>query len=107
MADGFQIVGSEVMLTCTVELNSAILGSEIFLLTVNARLSKNGTVLTLDGPIVTAGTIFTYAMQLNSFQINDFGNYTCIAIIRPQPTSAYLMGADVLSDTLNLKPCKL
>ena len=107
MADSIQIVGTDVMLTCTVELNSAILGSEIFLLTVNAQLSKNGTVLALADPIVTAGMIFTYATQLNSFQINDFGNYTCIATIRPQPTSPYLRGADVLSDTLNLKPCKL
>ena len=107
VADSIQIVGSDVLLTCTVELNLAILGSEIFLLTVNAQLSKNGTVLALAGPVVTAGTIFTYTTQLNSFQINDFGNYTCIATIRPQPTSPYLRGAEVLSDTLNLKPCKL
>ena len=107
VADSIQIVGSDVLLTCTVELNLAILGSEIFLLTVNTQLSKNGTVLALAGPVVTAGTIFTYTIQLNSFQVNDFGNYTCTVTIRPQPTSAYLRGEDVLSDTLNLKPCKL
>ena len=105
MADHIQIVGSEVILTCTVELNSAILGSEIFLLAVNAQLSKNGTVLALAGPVVTAGTIFTYTMQLNLFRMNDFGKYTCTATVRPQPTSAYLRGTDVLSDTLNIKPC--
>ena len=102
--NSIQIMGS-VTLTCAVDLNSAILGSEIFLLTVNAHLSKDGTVLTLAGPIVTAGTIFTYTTQLNSFQMSDFGNYTCTATVRPRQTSTYLVGVDILSDTLNIKPC--
>ena len=85
------------------ELNSAILGSEIFLLTVDAQLSKDGTPLTLTGPTVT-GTTFTYTTQLDPFERNDYGNYTCIATIRPQQTSSYLLGVDVLSDTLNIRP---
>ena len=91
------------MLTCVVELNSAILGSEIFHLTVNAQLSKDGTRLALTGPIVT-GTTFTFTTELNSFQRSDFGNYTCTATIRPQSTSVYLTGIDVLSETLNIEP---
>ena len=99
VVNSIQIVGSDVMLTCTVELNSAILGSEIFLLTVNAQLSKDGTLLALDGPRMS-DTIIIYTAQFNSFQRSNFGNYTCTAIIRPQPSSTYLTGTHTLSDTL-------
>ena len=109
MTDGAQIIGSDVELTCTVELNSAsILGSEISLLMVSAQLSNNdGTPLVLTGPIVT-GTTFTYTTQLSSFVRNDFGNYTCIATVEPQPSenSTYVTGTTVLSDSLLIKPGK-
>ena len=97
-------MGSDVRLTCTVELNSAIFSSEIFLLTVNTQLFKDESSLALTGQIVTAGTVFTYTTQLNPFQMSDFGNYTCSATIEPQPTSVYLRGVHVVSDTLNIKP---
>ena len=97
-------MGSDVTLACTVELNSAIFSSEIFLLMVNAQLFKDESSLALTGQIVTAGTVFTYTTQLNPFQNSDFGNYTCSATIEPQPTSIYLRGAHVVSDTLNIKP---
>ena len=96
------IIGSDVTLTCTVELHSTVLGSEIFLLTVDAQLSRDGIPLTLAGPIVT-GTTFTYTIQLNSFGRSDSGNYTCTATIRPHPTSTYLTGTEVLSDTIIFK----
>ena len=105
VVNSIQIVGSDVMLICTVELNSAILGSEIFLLTVNAQLSKDGTPLALDEPRVR-DTAITYTAQLNSFQKSDFGNYTCTATIRLQPSSTYLIGTDTLSDTLTIKAGK-
>ena len=109
VTDGAQIIGSDVELTCTVELNSAsILGSEISLLMVSAQLSNNdGTPLVLTGPIVT-GTTFTYTTQLNSFERNEFGNYTCIATVGPQPleNSTYITGTTVLSDSLLIKPGK-
>lgn len=101
------IIGSDVTLTCAVELNSAILGSEMSLLMVLAQVSKDeGTLLALTGPIVT-GSTFTYTTQLKSFEKNDFGNYTCIATVKPQPTSTYLTGTAVLSDTLIIKTGKL
>ena len=94
------------MLTCAVKLNPAIQNSEIFLLTIDAQLSRNGTPLPLTGPTVT-GTAFTYITHLRSFQQSDFGNYTCRATIRPSPSSTYLIGTDVLSNTLNIKPGKI
>jgi hypothetical protein len=102
-----QIVGSNVMLTCTVELNSAIFGSEIFLLTVDAQLLKEGVLLPLPlaGPRVSDTTI-AYTAELSPFQRSDFGNYTCTATIRPQPSSTYLTGIDTLSDMITIKPGK-
>ena len=94
------------MLTCTLELNSAILNSEIFLVRVIAQLSRDETQLAVAGPVVT-GTTFTYTAQLNSFQRSDFGNYTCTVTIKPQPSSTYLTGTDVLSDTLIIKAGKV
>ena len=93
------------MLTCTVKLNSAIVASEIFLLTENAQLFKDGNLLALDGPRVSDTTI-TYTAHLNSFQRSDFGNYTCLATIRPQPSSTYITGIDALSDMIVIKPGK-
>ena len=94
------------MLTCVVKLNLAIQNSEIFLLTIEAQLSRNGTPLPLTGPTVT-GTTFTYTTQLRLFQQSDFGNYTCTATVSPSPSSTYLTGIDVLSNTLNIKPGKM
>jgi hypothetical protein len=92
------------LVLCTVELNPAILESDVHLLIVDAQLSRDGAPLTLNGPTV-ANTTFTYTTQLNLSQENDYGNYTCIATIRPQPSAIYLTGIDVLlSDTLVIKP---
>ncbi len=84
-------------------LNSAILSSEIFLVTVDAQLLRDidGTQLALTGPIVT-GKIFTYTTLVKSFQKSDFGSYTCTATIGPHPFSTYLTGVDVLSDILSI-----
>ena len=82
-------------------LNSAVLNSEIFLVTVDAQLSMDGTQLDLTGPIVS-GTVLTYTTLLKSFQESDFGSYTCIATVRPHASSTYLTGVDVLSDILSI-----
>ena len=96
-----QIIGSDITLTCSVKLHSAILGSEIFLLVVDTQLIRDGTPLALNGPIVT-GTTFTYAARVNSFGRSNYGNYTCTATVRPQPSLTYLIGREVLSDTLSI-----
>ena len=103
--DSTVIVGSDVTVTCTVKLHSAVLPSEIFLLTVDAQLSRDGTPLTLTGPLVT-GTTYTYTTQLNSFGIRDSGRYLCTATIRPHPASTYLTGTEILCDTLRLQASK-
>ena len=82
-------------------LNPAILGSEIFLLTVETQLFRDGIQVVLDGPIVF-GTTYTYVAQLNSFGRSDYGNYNCTATVRPQPSLTYLTGVDMSFDTLSI-----
>ena len=88
-----------------IKLKSSILGTEIFSLMVDTQLSKDGTPLTLTGPTVT-GTTFTYTTQLNSFQRRDYGSYNCTATVRPLQSLSYLLGTDILSDTLIITPSK-
>lgn len=69
---------------------------------VDAQLSRGGVSLALGDPTVT-GTNFTFTAQLNSFGMNDSGNYTCNATIRPHPASIYLTGmSTMLSDTARI-----
>ena len=100
---GIQITGSDVTLTCAVELNSAIMPSEIFLLMVDTQLSRDGTPLALTGPTVS-GTAFTYTRRFESLEESDSGNYTCTATIQPQPTATYLTGNETLqSNAVNIR----
>ena len=83
------LLGSDITLTCSVELSSAVTDSDLSLLLVDVQLSRDGTPLTLTGPTVT-GTTFAYTIQLESFNRRDAGNYTCTATVRPKPTSTHL-----------------
>ena len=83
------ILGSDLTLMCTLELNSAIVASEIFSLMVDVQLSRDGTPLTLTGPTVTGRS--------------DSGNYTCTATVRPEPSLIYVTGSETLSDTVYIK----
>ena len=96
------VVGSDLTLTCTLVLNSAIMRSENTLLMVEAQLSRNGTALPLPSLSVT-GTTFTYTTQLSSFGRGDSGNYTCSVTIRPLPTAVYLTGNEILSSYINIR----
>ena len=96
------VVGSDITLTCTLVLNSAIMGFENALLVVEAQLSRNGTSLAIASISVT-GTTFTYTTQLSSFERSDSGDYTCTATIWPQPTAVYLTGNEILSSNINVR----
>jgi hypothetical protein len=96
------ILGSDVTLTCTLGLNSAVVASEIFLLMVEVQLSRDGTPLTLTGPTVS-GTTFTYTRRFESFGRSDSGNYTCTATVGPEEALTYLTENETLSATVNIK----
>ena len=93
--------GSDVIISCTIELGPAVMQSELSLLMVDAQLSRDGTPLAMTNPTVS-GTSFIYTTQLNSFGSNDSEKYTCTATIRPQPTSTYLTGMATMSDTARI-----
>ena len=98
------MVGSDVTLTCTLELNSAIVASDLSLLVVDVQLFRDRTPLSNPTMSPVTGITFTYITQLNSFMRSDSGNYTCTATIRPQPRITYLTGNETLqSDTINIK----
>ena len=92
------VVGSDVTLTCTLVLNSAIVATDLPLLMVGIQLSKDGTPLSNRIMSSMRGTTFTYTTQLelNSFGRNNSGKYTCTATVSPQPTSTYLNGTITL-----------
>ena len=105
-SNSLPVLGSEVTLTCVVELSSIFSDSEISLLIVHAQLSKDGTSpVALNNPIVT-GKTFTFSTQINSVQKNDIGNYTCMATVRPRQSLTYLVGTDILFDTLTITASK-
>ena len=96
-------VGSSVILTCSVELGPAMLGSDhsVTMETIDVQLSRDGTPLNLTGPTVT-GTSVTYTVHQESFKRRDSGNYTCAATVGPKSPSPYLTGRSTLSSTLRI-----
>lgn len=92
---GIQLVGSDVTLTCTVQLNSAVLSSEVSMLVVEVLLFRDGTQVAVPRPTVT-GITFTYTTMVNSFGSSDSGNYTCTATVRPHSSSTFLTGSQTL-----------
>ena len=84
------------------ELNSAIVESDLSLLMMDVQLSRDGTPLTLTDLTVT-GTVFIYTTQLNSFGRSDSGNYTCTATVEPRPTSTYLTRSIMVTANISIK----
>ena len=97
------ISGSNVTLTCSVQMNSSVTDSEVSLLTVDAQLIRqNGTTLNLSHPDLL-GTIFIYSTEVKFFDDNDAGNYTCMATVRRGPFSIFLTGIGELSGKIELR----
>ena len=91
--------GSDVTLTCSVQMNQYVLASELSLLIVNAQLIRpDGAILDLSNPKIV-GTSIIYITQVISFNDSDVGNYTCTATVRPQPSSIFLTGIVQLEST--------
>ena len=101
-AGGIVLNGSDVTLTCSVQMNQDILSSELSLLMVTAQLiGPDGSVLALSEAEMS-GTNFTYTAQVDSFGDSDAGNYTCNARIGLQLPSSYLTGTGQLSNTIQV-----
>ena len=101
-AGGIVLNGSDVTLTCSVQMNQNILSSELTLLMVTAQLTgPDGLVLALSGPEIS-GPNFTYTTQVSFFGDSDAGNYTCNASVGLQLPSTYLTGTGRLSNTIQV-----
>ena len=96
------ILGSDVTLTCTLKLHSAVVPSELLLLMVDTQLSRDGTLLALSGPTVS-GTTSTYTRRFETFGRSDSGNYTCTASVGSDSAFTYITGNETLSTTVNIK----
>ena len=75
---------------------------------METQLFRDRTPLALIGPTVS-GTAFTYTTQLSSFAFgrSDSGIYTCTATIRPQSTTFFLTGNEILSSVINIRAGKI
>ena len=83
--------GTNVTVTCTVEMGEGVSQSDLSLLVVDAQLSRDGTPMDRTGPVIS-GMTFIYTLQLYLFGSDDSGAYNCTATVRPQQTSTYLTG---------------
>ena len=92
--------GSNVSLTCRVELSPLVVESDLSVILVDVWLSRDGTqqLNLTDSPAMAKTTI--YNILLDSFGWRDSGNYTCTATIR-SPSKAHLTDSDSVmsSDT--------
>ena len=96
------VFGSDVTLTCTLGLNSAIVASDLSLLMVDIQLSRDGVLLHNSTQPPVTGLSYIHTTQLNPFRITDVGNYSCSATIRS--SSAYLTGNEILqSNVINIR----
>jgi hypothetical protein len=102
------VFGSDVTLTCTLWLNSAIVVNDLSLLMVDVQLSRDGILLDNPTQSPVPGTTYTYTTQLNPFGISDVGNYTCTATVGPQLTAVYVTGNEALeSGTIRVTTGKI
>ena len=94
--------GTNVTVTCTVEMGEGVSQSDLSLLMVDAQLSRDGTPLDRTGPVIS-GTTFTYTFQVYLFSSNDSGIFNCTATVRPQQTSTYLTGVGTQSGVVEIE----
>ena len=92
-------IGSTVTLTCTVELSPAV----DVLVTVNTvRTGPDGFMTTSTAQRMGSTTTYISTAMVSSFGRDQSGDYTCTATVRPNPTSTYLTGSGVLSNTTSI-----
>ena len=94
--------GTNVTVTCTVEMGEGVSQSDLSLLIVDTQLSRSGTPLNRTGPVIS-GTTFTYTLQLYSFSSNDSGAFNCTPTVRPQQTSTYITGVGKQSAVVQIE----
>ena len=95
-------VGSNVMLTCTVELSPAV---DVPVTVYTVWTGPDGLELMTNGPDVdsnttyTGNTTYTSSIMIISFGRNDSGNYTCTATVMTveQLSSQYINDSEAVT----------
>ena len=84
--------GSDVTLTCSVQMNQNLLPSELSLLMVTAQLIRpDGSVFNLStSSLVMSGTTYNFTTEVSSFGDDDVGSYICTATVGLRPSSPSL-----------------
>ena len=84
--------GSDVTLTCSVQMNQNLLPAELSLLMVTAQFTRpDGLVFNLSiSSLVMSGTTYNFTTEVSSFGDDDVGSYTCTATIGLRPSSPSL-----------------
>ena len=84
--------GSQLILICTVMLNSTVVECDLPLLVVEVQFFRYGIpAATQNGGTLVNGTTFIYKAEINSFERNDSGDYTCTA--RVTSNSSHLVNS--------------
>ena len=86
--------GSDITLTCSIQMNQNLLPSELSLLMVTAQLTRpDGSVVNLStSSLVMSGTTYNFTTEVSSFGDDDVGSYTCTATVGLRPSSPSLGG---------------
>ena len=84
--------GSDVTLTCSVQMNQNLLPAELSLLMVTAQFTRpDGLAFNLPiSSLVMSGTTYNFTTEVSSFGDDDVGSYTCTATIGLRPSSTSL-----------------
>ena len=104
VTNGSVNVGSTVTLTCTVELSPAV---DVPVTVNTVWTGPNGFMTTSTAqPVTGSTTTYTSTAMVSSFGRDQSGDYTCTTTVTPNPTSTYLTGSGVLSNTTSIVACK-
>ena len=87
---------------CTVELGPAVSSSDAAILTVAAQLFLNGALLVSLTNFVRDGTTFTFTHSLDSFEMENAGEYMCTATVSPPQSPFITPGNETLSGSAML-----
>ena len=93
-------IGSDVNLTCSIQLNPAVMAANRSLLMMNIDIYRNQIPFDQSWELITTDMNITYTTQLHPFERNHSGIYSCTAIIIS--TVSYLTASDPVTDSTKI-----
>ena len=93
-------IGSDVNLTCNVQLNPAVTAVSLSLLTVHIDFYRIQSPWVQIQGSRTTNITFIHTIQLNPFERNGSGNYICIATI--SSNISYLTDSNSVNNSIKI-----